>query len=234
MRALTSPQRALLRSGRARANLLADFYLDEGTYRFCDDTRDLKNGATVYIGANALADSVTISSGQDLSAEGVTLTCDGNRMAQAEIADPAGVLRNIMNYLHQQRRVDFQLGLSYPEEENITLAIPVYAGKINSVRLVDADIEFDSDEPVSSRLEIQIDSLATRYGRATFRTRSQSDQHEIDPTDNFYSYVTDAVNNERLLYWGKRAPGGSSAVSIPGIGSGNFGPAFNAIANVFR
>lgn len=219
MRAFTAAQKALLRSEHIKGNLLATFYLDEGVFRFCDDHVDLSDGTYTYIGASALSDAAEVRSGTDLAAESTTLVVDGNRMAQAGIPDPAHVLRDIMAYLFQQRRVDYALGLSYPTSQEVSLVIPLYAGKINSIRLVDPEIDAEADEPVFGRLEIVLDSLAARYSRATWRTRSQEDQHEIDPTDDFFSYTVDAVNSERQLYWGKATPR-TGAVGGNGGGAG--------------
>jgi hypothetical protein len=225
-RAFTSDQKALLRSPDLQVNALATFYLDEGTYRFCDDQAgfDLTDGVNTYIGANALADAAEIRGSSDLAAEQVQLLLDGNRMSQAGIADPARVLMDIMGYLTAQRRVDYAFGFRYSYSQTLNLIIPAYAGKINTVRWVDAEVDFDTETGarVASRLEIVLDSLATRYSRATNRTRSQEDQLEIDPTDNFYSFTQDVAMNERTVYWGKAAPfgGGRAGGNYGGGGSG--------------
>ncbi len=208
-RALTAPQKALLRSPDLQMNVLATFYLDEGTYRFCDEVAgyDLTDGVNTWIGANALAEAAEIRSSQDLQAESVTLVLDGNRMAQYGIDDPARVLSDIMGYLYQQRRVDYSFAFRYSYSNTINLIIPAYAGKINSVRLIDKEIGYDTDgSRVNSQLEIVLDALALRYRRATNRTRSQEDQLEIDPTDQFYSFTVNIAVNEKSIYWGKDAP----------------------------
>lgn len=212
-RALTEQQRALLRSPDLQINALATFYLDEGTYRFCDDSFDLTDGTNTFVGANALTDSVEIRSAANLAAEPVTLIIDGNRMAQYGIQDPARVLRDILGYLYQQRRVDLAFGFRYSYSQEINLVIPTYGGKINYARIVDSDAgdglsvsEAVSGSSVAAKLEIVLDSLAARYSRATFRTRSHQDQLELDPTDNFYSFTIDASIQAQTLYWGKDAP----------------------------
>lgn len=209
MRAFTPEQKALLRSDAIQANLLATFYLDEGTYYFCDDVFDLNDGTNTYIGANALADGVDVQSGTGLSAESVTLRCDGQRMEQAGIADPARVLRDMLQYLHQQRRVDLKLGLRYVTDRNVNIVLPTYAGKINNCRLVDPAVDEDASDAVPGYLDIELDALAARYSRATFRTRSHEDQLEIDSTDMFFSFVQNAANAESTMYWGKDSPYGN-------------------------
>jgi hypothetical protein len=213
-RALTTAQRALLRASAIKVNLIATLYLDAGTYRFCDDIDDLSDGTNTWIGANALTDSVDIRSGTDLSAEGATLICDGQRMAQFGIADPARVLKDMLGYLNHQRRVDLAFAIRYPTDRNIGLTIPVAAMKINNCRLIDPASEVTSENAVYGRLEINLDSLAARYQRATFRVRSNTDQLEIDPTDKFFSFTENAVQAERTIYWGKNAPYGSAAVPL--------------------
>lgn len=207
-RLLTSGQKALLRAPSITLRVLFIFYLDEGTYRFCDDIQDATDGVNTYIGANPLASSLEVRSGRDLAAEPITLVLDGNKMTQAGIQDPARVLSDILGYLHRQRRVDVAFGFSYPNTQNMELLIPIAAMKINTARLIDQDMSLDdSDQAVEAKLEIVMDSLASRYSRATFRTRSHDDQLEIDPTDNFFSFTSDAANSERNLLWGKAARG---------------------------
>lgn len=225
-RAFTTAEKALLRSPDLAVNVLATFYLDQGTYRFCDELSgfDLSDGTNTWIGANALAEAADIRATTEMQAEQVTLILDGNRMTQAGVSDPARVLADIMGYLYQQRRVDYAFGFRYSYSSTINMIVPAYAGKINSVRLIDKAIDFPSsaDFRTTSSLEIVLDSLAARYNRATFRLRAHNDQQEIDPTDNFYSFTVDVVMNERTLYWGKVAPfNQGTGGSMPG--SGGFG-----------
>lgn len=233
MRFLTQAQKNLVRADSVDARLLATFYLDEGTFRFCDDTHDVSDGVNTYIGANALTDTIEVRSGRDLSAEPVTLVCDGNRMADFGIADPARVLNDMLGYLHTQRRIDFALGLMPPTSKDVQLIIPLYAGKINYARLVDEDMNFIPEAASTSKLEIVIDGLATRYNRATFRTRTDADQREIDPTDAFFSFVDDSIEQEGKLYWGRDAPRGNANAGrgVVGRGSGTGGGFGNNFLN---
>lgn len=222
-RAFTAPELALLKSPDLKVNVLATFYLDEGTYRFCDENSgfDLSDGVNVYTGANALMGAVDIHSGTGLAAEPVTIILDGNRMAQAGVADPAKVLHDILGYLYQQRRVDWAFGFRYSNSQTITMTMPAFAGKINSARLIDKEIAFpDDDGPrTTTTLEIVLDSLAARYNRATNRLRSQNDQQEIDPTDQFFSFTVDVALTEQTVLWGRGSPmSGSSGVSSGTIG----------------
>lgn len=222
MRAFTTPQKNLLRSPEIVGNLMAQFNLDSGTYYFCDDIRNLVYSGITYIGANSLANSVEIKSGSGLAAEPLTLTCDGNRMTEFGIDDPAKVLREMMEELHKQRRVDFALGLRYPQDWDITLKIPLYAGKINHCRMEDSQIDIGSDsKQAEPKLVIVLDALAARYNRATFRVRSDEDQREIDATDAFYSYVNSTSQGELNLFWGKTGPSTSYGSGGGGGGGGS-------------
>lgn len=227
-RAFTSEQKALLRSADCQVNALATFYLDEGTYRFCDDMAgfDLTDGEDVYIGASALIESVEIRGSQSLVAEGVTITVDGNRMTQYGVTDPAAILRQMLDYLYQQRRVDWAFGFRYSYSQTLNLIIPAFAGKINTSRLIDKEIDFGAEgSRTSSQLIIELDSLAARYNRASNRLRAHEDQLEIDPTDNFYSYTVDVALNERTIYWGKSAPFANGRPA-----TGLAGAVYNALA----
>lgn len=223
MRLFTAEQQALLAKDKLRAHLLVAFFLDEGTYRFCDDVLDLSDGTNTWIGASALVSGIEFTSGSGLAAEPITLVCDGNRMAQAGIDDPAAVLRDILGYLHRQRRVDTFLGLGDINSEEVNIVIPLAAMKINYAQLVDEKVDLLSGEETVSKLNIVLDSLASRYSKATFRTRSHEDQLEIDPTDNFFSFTQNASMTESTLYWGKASPNGLATNSgVPLAGSSIF------------
>lgn len=223
-RAFTPEQLALLKSPNLKVNVLATFFLDEGTYRFCDENSgfDLKFGADTYIGANALFVATEVRSGSGLAAEPVTISIDGNRMAQVGIQDPAAALRDILGYLYQQRRVNWDFAFRYANEKDINLIVSAFAGKINSARLIDREVDvFDNSPRTTTILEIVLDSLAARYGRATYRLRSHNDQLEIDPTDQFYSFTVDVALTERNVLWGRGAPMNGS--TSPNIGGGMVG-----------
>lgn len=232
MRAFTSGQKALLRSD-LKARLLLTMFLDSGTYRFCDDVVDCTDGVDTYIGAASMVERVEVRSGQDFAAEPITLVVDGNRMTELGVADPAKVFAEMMDEMHHQRRTNFALGLAEPNSANIQMIVPLHAGKINHCILTDDEAaSFDEDgmvEIMKSRLHIVIDALASRYGRSTFRTRSHADQLEIDPTDNFFSYVANVQDNELTLYWGKASPRGTATST-----GGNIGGAGSTFAQVVR
>ncbi len=212
-RALTAPQRALLRSDKVKANLLMIFYLDSGTVYFCDNVEDMTDGTNTYIGASSIADQMEIRSGGELAAEPITLIIDGNKLAQYGVSDPGHILREMLDALYVQRRVDTQWGIGDYTSQTISLVLPVHAGKINSARLIDPEIEAGSGDPGQAKLEVVIDALASRYNRATNRTRSHADQLELDNTDMFFSLMADALQNERTLYWGRKPPKGTPAAA---------------------
>lgn len=204
--AFTSPQRALLRKSALSAVILVTFKLDSGTYRFCDQTQDVTWDGNTYIGASALAEASDIRASGQMAAEPVTLTVDGNRLSQSGFTDPAALFRNILSENYHQRRVDIWFGFRESHNENIEMVIPGYAGKINTMRWVDDDIKLEpGDDPNVGKLEIMLDSLAARYKRATFRTRSHEDHIEMWPGDLFFANVSGAVLAESQLYWGKNA-----------------------------
>ena len=206
MRFLTEEQKQLLASHSLRAHLLATLWLDEGVFRMCDDVNDLTDGDLTWIGANALFGATDIRSGAPFSAEGVTLRVDGTRAYAAGISDPAYVFNAFLETNFHQRRIDLEWAFMPHDSQNITLIVPAYAGKINHATLIDDGIEINSAEPVFSTLEIQLDALAARYGRRSFRTRSHDDQLQLDPNDQFFSYVAGIRHVEDTLYWGKQTP----------------------------
>lgn len=207
MRFLTEDQKLMLRSDRLHANVLVTFFLDEGSFFFCDDVDDLTDGADTWIGASALVNSSEIKASSSLAAEGVTLLVDGTRMSDAGVTDPAAVLRSLFTSKFHQRRVDIDFGFRYADSETIQLIIPMYAGKINYARLVDSAGGFATEPSAESKLEIQLDSLAMRYKRVSYRTRSHEDHMQLtEGADQFFSYVAGSKAIENTLYWGKAAP----------------------------
>jgi len=206
--------------------MLATFYLDEGTYSFCDDVQDLvdptTSPATTYIGASALAQCANIVSSKPFSAESCTITCDGTRMLQSGFTDPAILFRTILTYELHQRRVVLGMGISYPGATNIGLVVQLYSGKINNAQVVDQQVDIgsisDNGGNSGAQLIITLDSLAARYQDTTSRVRNWEDQLEIDPTDNFFKFVNQTVASERVLYWGvKNPPGTASTYQTSGV-----------------
>lgn len=214
---LTTAQRAMMRESRLKVRVLSTWYMDDGTYRYCDDIEDITIGGTTWIGAAALAAVSEIkSSTGNMSAEPVVLTIDGTRMYQAGFSDPAGFFNVILSLPLSNRRVDLMLAVGRADDPGYSLVLPLFAGKINNAKLVDprmpAPTEQASARP-ESNLQITLDSLAARYSWSTMRTRTHEDQLEIDPTDMFFSYVHMNMKNEQTLYWGKKAPTGSQRFS---------------------
>jgi hypothetical protein len=210
-RDFTAPQRALLRSADIKVRLLSTWWLDDATYRFCDDVEDLTDGTYTWIGASALFSATDIRSGANMAAEPVTLTVDGTRLHQSGFTDPAGLFREVVGYLKPNRRVDLAVGAMYPDQQQVQLVLENYAGKINNAKIVDPKVELNDLTSSSAQrpmptLTVTLDSLALRYQWSTGRTRSHNDQLEIDPADMFYSFVSDSIRNEGILYWGKKAP----------------------------
>lgn len=223
-RSFTSDQLALLEGGQLKARLLVTIILDSGTYYFCDDVYDLSDGTITYIGASALISATDITSGNALSSEGCTLVIDGTRLTQTGFTDPAGLFRSILGEKYQGRRVNLALGLAPIDSQNITLIVPLYAGMVNNIKIVEDAIDFlngsssgtdpASVQPSQPQMIITLDSIARRYQRATFRTRSHNDHLQLwGGTDLFYSFVDSVVQNEKILYWGGRPP-----PSVPGQG----------------
>ncbi len=207
----TTAQAALLRSANIKARLFTTWYMDTGTYFYCDDVYDMAYDGNVYIGANAIASAGDIKTGSGgMTAESVTLSIDGARLNEAGMDDPAELFQMILGLPLANRRVDLSLGLGYPDDQEVTLMIPLYQGKINSARLVEQAMTFGdpSASQTQSTLEIVLDSWAARYNWVAGRTRTHEDQHEIDPDDDFFSFVNDNLRAESTLYWGKKSPEG--------------------------
>jgi hypothetical protein len=214
-RAFTNDQLDLI-SGSMKVRVLAEFILDTGTYSFCDDMWDLSDGINTYIGANALFANVDIKSADGLSAESVTLTIDGNRIGQSGFTDPAELFRGILGLNYQGRRVNLYLGFMPVESQDITLTVAMYSGLINSIKVMDPAFNMiegsatgDVTKSVAAPqgvMTIALDSLAIRYNRSTYRTRSHADQQNISRYDMFFSFVDAVVANEFVLYWGAKAP----------------------------
>lgn len=231
-RAFSSYQRQILRSGAFKLRLLVTFWLDEGVTRFCDDIEDLRYGDELYIGSSALASCTDIKSGGGLVAEPVTIVLDGTKVDALGPINTQALFRDVLRLKLHQRRVDIAIGVSPITQFDIMFKKPVYAGKINNARLVDAKLNFDTSpgQPSTENLEIVLDSLAARYNRTTNRTRSHADQQQIDPTDKFYSFVQGLVQTQQNIYWGKADPSG--AIGLPSSTYGGQVYASSGIGNI--
>ena len=210
-RSFTTGALALISGSALMARWLVTFYLDGGTYYFCDDWNDLSDGTNTYIGASALAGAANIVSSGPFAAESVVLTIDGTRLSQSGFTDPASLFRSILALNLSQRRVDISMGFAAVGSTSISLNVPVYAGKINFAKIEDEQVDLSSASSASGaqtpcKLTIQLDSLAMRYQWINNRVRSHQDQLEIDSTDNFFQFVSDTIAQDRNLYWGKAAP----------------------------
>lgn len=214
MRLLTTDQLNMLKASGIRATLLATLFMDEGTYRFCDDSQDKTDGVYTWIGANVLFTATDIRAGSPLTAEQVTITLDGTRLFNAGVSDPGYVLNALFSTDFHQRRIDLAYGFSPLDEEQLSLVVNVYAGKINNARVVDdGEDSLTTGSPAFSKLEITLDSWAARLKRKSFRTRSNDDQLQLAAGDKFFSYVAGAVGTEETLYWGKETPKSNVAAS---------------------
>lgn len=212
MKFLTDDQIALLKEQGIRVNLLSTWYLDEGTYNFCDHVDDLTDGTTTWTGASALFSATEITGDSSLAAEGCQIVIDGNRIYDASGTDPAFIFNGFMEMNYQQRRVDLAYSFAPMNLSEIQLVVQIYAGKINYAVLTNSD--FNGLQPsggVNDILTIYLDSLAARYQTATGRTRSNDDQLEIDPDDQFFAYVGQLVQNEFNMFWGKAVPAGATS-----------------------
>lgn len=201
--------------------LLATFFLDSGTFRFCDDVVTMSDGTNNYIGASALAGATDIKSSAPYAAESVTITVDGTRISQT-VSDPAALFQTILQDLLSNRRVDLAWGLSWPDAVNFSIVIPLFAGKINNAKVTDSAVQLTdvfsggqgSPKASNSQLIITLDSLAMRYQYGTNRVRSHQDQQELHTGDNFFKFVGNTIANSHNLYWGRAAPNGS----LSGVG----------------
>ena len=222
-RSFTTGALALISGSALMARWLVTFYTDAGTYYFCDDWNDFSDGTNTYIGASALASAANIVSSGPFAAESVQLIIDGDRLQQSGFTDPASFFRTILSLNLSQRRVDISMGFAAVGSTSISLNVPVYAGKINFLRIEEEQVDLASAADSSgvqtpSKLIIQLDSLAMRYQWVNNRVRSHQDQLEIDSTDHFFQFVSDTIAQDRNLYWGKASPNVVTSNVLSGYG----------------
>lgn len=200
---LTPDQRQALR-GPVAIRILVDLYLDSGRYSFWDgDAHAAFNGAT-YLSAAAVGGVSPISLGQDLGAEGITLTLDGTRLLEiaGDPRDPAEVLGTFEDENYQQRAVDVSYAFFSMETQALILVQRRFAGLIDQAPIQERPP--GDDGPGAVILTINCESLARRYGRRVGRLRSHDDQQEIWPGDDFYKFKASTLANERNLLWGRK------------------------------
>lgn len=207
---LTADQRAALRGHAIAIRTLIDIYLDSGRYSFWDGGENFTYDGATYVDASAFASVSAISAGQDLGAEGVTLTLNGTKLLEAagDPSDPAAILGTIENEIYQLRRVEIRFAFFSAETGELLLVVRRYAGLIDQAR----QEEEMGEGAVASLLVLAVESIVRRYGRRGGRTRSHEDQQEIWLGDTFFKYTASAVGRAGTLFWGRKPPG-SGAVS---------------------
>jgi hypothetical protein len=222
-RTFTTDQLDLLYSGAFKVRTCVQFNLDSGAAYFCDDMDDLFDGTNTWVGANAIMSLPDIKSSVGWAAESCQFVVDGNRYGEATGQDPGYLFASVMNQTYHQRRVSFFYGVAPIDSFQLSFLIPIYQGLINNIKVVDQQFDFlnggdisGSGTTVASQMVVTVDTLALRYSWSTYRTRSHTDQLDLNANDSFFIFTNTIVANELNLFWGRSPPTGVLPIYLNG------------------
>lgn len=203
----------MLRRQRLAIRCLIDFHFDSGRYSFWDGPEGhAEFDGTTYINAGDFGEISGISMGADLGAEGMEIKLNGTRLQEAGAGDPALLFGTFENETYQLRRCDIRFLFLDCDTGAVAFLMKRYAGIIDQARQVE---EIDTATgAANAMLVISLESIARRYGTRLGRTRSNDDQQEIWPGDDFFKYTAQSVAKGNSVPWGRDGTAGQRDVFV--------------------
>jgi hypothetical protein len=178
----------LLKKGIYGRRALVLFDMPSGRWGFWDDAYDLSYNSDTYVGIPGAFTISPISSMLDLVVNKVDIVFSG--------LDPT-VVTHISNEDYHRRPVYINVAIIDPETSVIVGIIPWFSGILDQLE----DREVVGGQ---STVTIHLESGNWELGRVGTRTRSDSDQRQIQATDKSFSFVASAVTQQ--LWWGRSGP----------------------------
>lgn len=214
---LTDNQREALRRNAIAVRMLCDFWFDSGRYSFWDGGAHWSVDDTTYYATGDFAEASSVSLGQDLGAEGITIKLNGTRMLEAGLLrtqDPGAFFGTIEDETYQLRPMTMSYAFFDMRTRQFLMTVPRFDGLVDQIRQVE-EINEGSGE-IESFLVIAAESVARRYSLRGGRTRSRDDHREIWPDDEFFDYTAQTTAKGGSLWWGRKPPGFGIYSDIPG------------------
>lgn len=207
---------AALAAGNVSFRLLAQFELDDGTYRFGNHTPGELESALgqSWYGVGGLATVQGFTTATGLAADEVTIQVNGAMVMAPppEYANTASWFRDILTRdMNNRRATIYELILQ--EDTGAPLhADKMFAGPIDRTPL----------DPKKPELAIRIRSNRQALQWSNGRTRSDADQRRIAATDGSLRHVGDVAARKGKMPWGFIPKGNGTRTGGGGTGGGGF------------
>lgn len=188
MRILTSQALAALDSGRFTLRSFLTIDMPGGVVGFWDDAYDIEISGQTYLATNGGFRISPVPSAGDLGVRSVDVVfsgLDGNVASQVEGED------------WHQRAVTISLAIVTIDDPQIISLSQWFTGF--------ADFMSRREQVGgTSDLVFRCEGIGRELARRGARTRSDSDQRQIDPDDGFFKHVVSSSNTP--LQWGRAKP----------------------------
>jgi len=187
MRSLSPQVLDLLDAGTLKLAEMLRFDLGTGQYGFWTGRDDLIHGGLTYRPGGIIKVS-SIEGQLGMMAQGLTIEL----AASPNDGLTPDVLATMEQEVWHQRPVTISEIFFHPETSALLFVEPLYRGFIDTIEYTQGD---------DAKLIAQCESRALDNSRENYRMRSLNDQHLIDGTDDFYSFVENA--GKEVIPWGQ-------------------------------
>lgn len=178
----------MLEAGRLSLRTLIRFELDSGPTGLWNDTFPVTTGGCNYTGIGGNIEVGQIGGQEGLSSEGVEITISGLAPAARTVLD--GIA------WHQRPVVVYDGYLD--DAGNVLHVEAAFSG------FMDALVEQDAAGETFS-LRLTVEGNNRELSRSNGRTRSDSDQRQINATDGFFKHAANATVDVEIT-WGRKGP----------------------------
>lgn len=203
---MTAAEIAALEESEAAVRTLIDFYLPSGRYSFWDGPAHWQYDNTRYLACSDFGQISSITYAFDLGAEGIEMKLNGTKLQELspDPLDPGALFGSIENENYQMRPCVIRFVFIDPRSGRVLFTKRRYLGLIDQMMQTD---EPDEESGVfNAYLVVKLESAARRYGLRGGRTRSNADQQEIWPGDEFFKFTEESAARNSDIWWGRTAP----------------------------
>lgn len=200
MRTISPEGQAALASGRFGRRVLVTFDMPEGVVGLWDDIYDISYGGVTYGRAAGAIRVGAFGSGGDNTARAVTVELSG--------LNP-DIVSQVEGVAWHQRPITVREAI-LDADSQIVHVETMFAGFID--QLIRRDNPGKPGAAGLSSLQAVCESIQRELGRRGARSRTDTDQRQIDSTDGFLRHQAATANSE--LYWGRLPAGGKTATGL--------------------
>lgn len=186
MRVISGDVVAILDSGRFHKRTLLAATLPSATVAFWDGVHDIDVGGITYQGAAGRFVPPSVPSIADQSVRGMDIVFSGL---------DADLTNELAAESYHQRPVTMAIAVMAADAPAVLFVVPVFLGHIDQIVV--------RETPGSgSDMIVRVESISREINRRGARTRSESDQRQINPDDGFFKHVTAAISTP--IDWGRQ------------------------------